>query len=68
MNKYLVYLSLLIMAGCNSKQAPDVPTTLVKQGTFIEELTEQGTIRAVSSIAISSPSVSYRYEIGRAHV
>ncbi len=61
MNKYLVYLSLLVMAGCNSKQAPDVPTTLVKQGTFIEELTEQGTIRAVSSIAISSPSVSYRY-------
>jgi multidrug efflux pump subunit AcrA (membrane-fusion protein) len=39
----------------------EVPTTQVKKGTFTEELTEEGTIRAVNSMAINAPAISYRY-------
>lgn len=38
-----------------------MPTTFVRNGTFTEELTEEGALRAVNSIAINAPRISYRY-------
>jgi len=61
MSKYLFLLSFLVITACSTKKIQEVQTTIVKRGTFTEELTEQGTIRAVNSIAITSPPTSYRY-------
>jgi multidrug efflux pump subunit AcrA (membrane-fusion protein) len=61
MNKYLILLSFMILTACSAKKVQEVQTTIVKKGTFTEELTEQGTVRAVNSINISAPQTSYRY-------
>lgn len=63
MNKYLIFISLIILAGCRTNQFEEVQVIQVKHGTFTEELTEQGTIRAVNSTGIASPATSYRYGI-----
>ncbi len=52
---------LIILVSCRGKDATDVQVTPVKRGTFMEELTEQGTVEAVNSISISAPVISYRY-------
>jgi HlyD family secretion protein len=52
---------LIILASCKGKDASDVEVTAVRKGTFMEELTEQGTIEAVNSISVSAPVISYRY-------
>ena len=52
---------LIILASCNGEEASDVQVTEVRKGTFLEELTEQGTVEAVNSISISAPVISYRY-------
>jgi len=61
MNKKLVFLICLALSACKTKETQDVQTALVKRGTFSEELTEEGTVRAVNSIAINAPNISYRY-------
>ena len=61
MNKKIILFICLIFTACSSKVAQDVQTTIVKKGTFSEELTEEGTVRAVNSINISAPNISYRY-------
>jgi len=58
--KFILLLCLLFFA-CGGKEVQEVQTTLVKRGTFSEELTEEGTVRSVNSINISSPNISYRY-------
>lgn len=50
-----------MLTGCQSKVIQDVQTTLVKRGNFTEELTEEGNVRAVNSINITAPIISYRY-------
>ncbi len=61
MNKALILIVFLVLAACNAKKTQEVQTSIVKRGTFIEELTEEGTIRAVNSTSINSPEMSYRY-------
>ena len=61
MNKYLILFLLICLTACNGKKTSDVQTTLVKKGVFSEELTEEGTVRATNSIAITAPAISYRY-------
>ncbi len=39
----------------------DTEVTPVKRGVFMEELTEQGTLKAVNSISVSAPVISSRY-------
>ncbi|MCX6226307.1 MAG: HlyD family efflux transporter periplasmic adaptor subunit, partial [Bacteroidia bacterium] len=63
MSKNLILLSFLVLAACSAKKVQEVQTTIVKRGTFTEELTEQGTVRAVNSVGISAPSTSYRYGV-----
>jgi multidrug efflux pump subunit AcrA (membrane-fusion protein) len=58
--KFLIILSF-VLAGCKGTDMPEIQTTVVKRGTFSEELTEEGIVRAVNSIAIAAPSISYRY-------
>lgn len=59
--KILFLLIIVIMVSCKGNNTPDVQETQVKRGTFLEELTEQGTVQAVNSISITAPTISYRY-------
>jgi len=61
MIKKVIFLLYIILIACNGKQSSDIQTTTVKKGTFIEELTDQGTVEAVKSISVSAPTISYRY-------
>jgi multidrug resistance efflux pump len=51
----------IILASCKAKESSDIHVTNVKRGTFMEELTDQGTIQAVNSVSVSAPAISYRY-------
>lgn len=61
MIRRFIILSLIFLAACRGKETSDIQVTGVKKGTFLEELTEQGTVEAVNSISVSAPSTSYRY-------
>jgi len=61
MLKRIIPLFILILVSCKGKEVSDVQVTTVKKGTFIEELTEEGTVEAVKSISVSAPTISYRY-------
>jgi multidrug efflux pump subunit AcrA (membrane-fusion protein) len=61
MFRRIIFLIFIILASCRGKEASDVQVTTVKKGTFMEELTEQGTVQAVNSISVSAPVISYRY-------
>jgi multidrug efflux pump subunit AcrA (membrane-fusion protein) len=61
MNKNLILFICLGLVTCKGKVVQDVQTTFVKKGNFTEELTEEGTLRAVNSISINAPNISYRY-------
>ena len=61
MLKRVILPLLIILASCRGKESSDIQVTAVKKGTFLEELTDQGTIEAVNSISISAPMISYRY-------
>jgi HlyD family secretion protein len=61
MNKKIILFLCLALAACKGKEIKEVQTTLVKRGTFSEELIEEGTVRAVNSINITAPRISYRY-------
>jgi hypothetical protein len=47
MNKISILLLFLAFFSCKNKAVREVQTTYVRSGTFIEELTEEGTLRAV---------------------
>lgn len=57
----LLLIVLIIMASCSSEKSTDVRITEVRRGTFLEELTEQGSVQAVNSISVAAPTISYRY-------
>jgi len=61
MIKRIILPLLIILASCRGKEVSDVQVAAVKKGTFLEELTEQGTVKAVNSISISAPAISSRY-------
>jgi len=61
LKKLSILLLCLGLAACKTKTVSNVPTALVKRGTFTEELTEEGTVKAVNSINITAPNISYRY-------
>ncbi len=55
------FLLLLFLVSCSGRTGTDVHETAVLRGTFLGELTEEGTVEAVNSVTISAPVVSYRY-------
>jgi HlyD family secretion protein len=61
MIRKITFLVFIILVSCKGKEISDIQTTRVKKGTFLEELTEQGTVAAVNSISVSGPNISYRY-------
>ena len=62
MNKAIILLLCIGLLSCNGKKVvQEVQTTLVKKGTFTEELTEVGNVKAVNSTNINAPNISYRY-------
>jgi HlyD family secretion protein len=61
MKRRIILLLFIILVSCKGKEASDIQVTTVRKGTFMEELTEQGTVKAVNSISVSAPSISYRY-------
>jgi HlyD family secretion protein len=62
MNKVIILLLCIGIISCKGKKVvQEVQTTLVKKGTFTEELTEVGNVKAVNSTNINAPNISYRY-------
>lgn len=61
MNRKIIILLCLILTACGKNEVQDVQIAVVKMGKFTEELTEEGNIRAVNSININAPNISYRY-------
>jgi multidrug efflux pump subunit AcrA (membrane-fusion protein) len=62
MNKVIILLFCIGLISCRGKKAAqEVQTTFVKKGTFTEELTEVGNVKAVNSVNINAPNISYRY-------
>jgi len=61
MTRRVIILLLVLQVSCRGKDNADTEVTTVKRGTFLEELTEQGSVQAVNSISITAPVISYRY-------
>ncbi len=61
MTRRVIILILILLTACKGKNIADTEVTTVKRGTFLEELTEQGSVQAVNSISITAPVISYRY-------
>jgi HlyD family secretion protein len=61
MIKRMIFLMFTILLSCKGKEASDTQVIKVKRGTFMEDITEQGTVEAVNSISVSAPTISYRY-------
>lgn len=61
MTRRVIILLLILTVSCRGKNTGDTEVTTVKRGTFLEELTEQGSVQAVNSISITAPVISYRY-------
>ena len=61
MNKALIASVLIILISCQSNNHFEIPLTQVKRGTFVEELTEEGTVHAVNNTAVATPRISYRF-------
>ena len=57
----MIILLFILLVSCKGKETSDIHVTNVKRGTFMEELTDQGTIEAVNSVSVSAPAISYRY-------
>lgn len=57
----LLFISVLSLWACNSKEVQQVPHTKVVRGTFYVDIYETGEIEAVNSTNISSPNISWRY-------
>jgi HlyD family secretion protein len=57
----IILLLFTAITACHTNNSREVQTTLVKLGTFSEEMNEEGTLRAVHSIGINAPRISYRY-------
>jgi len=61
MKRIFFLFLLIILAACSGRETSDIQTTKVKRGTFMEEITDQGTVEAVNSISVTAPTISYRY-------
>ncbi len=61
MNKLLIICVIFGFVACNSNNTTDIPTTEVRRGTFVEEITEEGSVRAINNTSITTPKISYRY-------
>ena len=55
MTRRMIFLMFIILASCKGKETSDIQVTKVKRGTFMEEITDQGTVEAVNSISVSAP-------------
>jgi HlyD family secretion protein len=61
MIRYVFILLVFAAMACRGRNTAEAPTTLVRSGTFTEELTEAGKLKAVNSLAIVAPNLSFRY-------
>lgn len=61
MFRRLVIPVLILLASCRGKETHDVEVARVRRGTFTEVLSEQGTVKALNSLSVSAPVISYLY-------
>lgn len=61
MKKLMFLLLCLVVVSCTPKVVQEVQTTLVKRGVFIEEITEDGEVKALNSLAVITPRIAYQY-------
>ena len=59
----LCLLAATALYACGGKTAENIPTGKVARGTFFIDLYEEGEVEAVNAITISSPNVSWRYNL-----
>jgi HlyD family secretion protein len=60
--KYASYLLLLIVLfGCNTGDKKEIPVGKATKGTFFIDISEEGEVKAINSVNIVSPSISWRY-------
>jgi multidrug resistance efflux pump len=61
MFRRLIIPVVILLASCRGRESTDVEVARVRRGTFTEVLSEQGTVKALNSISISAPVISYLY-------
>ena len=61
MIRILFFIIAIAAVSCHARNTSEIRVSPVKRGTFMEELIEQGTLAAVSSISVGAPSISFRY-------
>jgi HlyD family secretion protein len=62
MSKQLYIVPLLFfILSCGNRNSKEVPVAEVRQGVFFLDIHEEGDIKAVNSINISAPNMSWRY-------
>ena len=55
-------LVALVMSGCGGgKKAETIPEAVVRHGTFLMDLYEEGEVEAVNSIHIVAPDIAWRF-------
>jgi HlyD family secretion protein len=61
MIRIVVLIIAVTAVSCSVKSSSEISVVPVQRGTFMEELIEQGTLAAVSSISVGAPTISFRY-------
>jgi HlyD family secretion protein len=56
---YLFFLAFLI--GCSSGEKKEIPVGKAIKGTFYIDINEEGEVKAIKSVNIVAPSISWRY-------
>ena len=61
MKRFLLFSLFLVLSCAGDKQTKDIATFYVKKGEFISAVTETGELRAVNSMNITAPRISWRF-------
>lgn len=61
MTRLSFLLSIIFLIGCNSVDKNKIPVSKATKGTFFVDINEEGEVKAINSVNIVSPSISWRY-------
>ena len=61
MRLHVLFIVLVVLAGCHSSPTGVVESSQVKEGVFLVDLVEEGEINATRSVNISAPAMSWMF-------
>jgi HlyD family secretion protein len=61
MRRFNYLLFLLLLIGCSSGEKKEIPVGKAVKGTFLIDINEEGEVKAIRSVNIVSPNISWRY-------